>query len=473
MSEFTILKHPKILTFQGPEEWIDLPEHIWIKIFNNLSPSSILEVHQVSHNFHELANLYPRHELHLGKLLTSDENIEAFKKSSRLYDKVKFRFNFEDLTDVKFNQTIDLLKPTSFFVKELKLSKVTMEKLWVVRILKQLTNLELIDFYCLRTISPNQDQQSDGVISLPKLKSIKILHCDVAFETLLIDLRVSDITEVCVSGTFKTIGNSVNHATSIIKNHEKSLKKLEIEYNSISPEEWNFIGNLKEMRLEELALHCYRGETNLFLDFLRQNAGILKSLRLENCLSREMLELICGTLNDLEALYIYEDSWDDDYNHLAFQKLTKLKKFSFQLGLYDLNALEGFAIVINENLENITAPIHGATPEFIEKFATCVPNLKNLTITNSASPSAVKELLKLCKNLEKLWVLNIRTTFDRETEFLDFFGEFLESINDYGANLKEVFLSDDGQLDEAFIREKLKDRKGLTFKRFHSPSLNL
>ncbi len=420
------------------------------------------------------ANLYPRHELHLGKLLTSDENIEASKKSSRLYDKVKFRFNFRALTDVKFNQTIDLLKPTSFFVKELKLSKVTMEKLWVVRILKQLTNLELIDFYCLRTISPNQDQQSDGGISLPKLKSIKILHCDVAFETLLIDLRVSDITEICISGTFKTINNSVNHATSFIKNHEKSLKKLEIEYNSISHEEWNFIDNLKEMRLEELDLNNYEGDTNLLMEFFRQNANTLKSLCLDNCyFTREMLELICGTLNDLEALYLSQVSWDDDYNHLAFQKLTKLKKFWFQQAMHDLNALEGIAIVVNENLVEISAPIHGATPEFIEKFATCVPNLKNLTINNSASPSAVKELLKQCKNLEKLWVLNIRTTFEKESELLDFFGEFLKSINDYGANLKEVFLSDDGQLDEAFIREKLKDRKGLTFKRFHSPSLNL
>jgi hypothetical protein len=122
-----------------------------------------------------LGNFYPRHELNLNVVLASDENIEAFKKSGRLYEKVDL-YQFVRLTEVKFHQTIDLLKPTSFYVKHLILGEVTMGKMWIVRILKQLPNLKELELLQLSSIGSNQEiQQSDAVISLPKLENI-IIH---------------------------------------------------------------------------------------------------------------------------------------------------------------------------------------------------------------------------------------------------------------------------------------------------------
>jgi hypothetical protein len=86
------------------------------------------------------------------------------------------------------------------------------------------------------------------------------------------------------------------------------------------------------MRLEELSLSSYYGDSTVFLDFLRQNQSTLKSLSLDcSYLNDEMLEVICDLLPNLEELRL--EGYLDNLNSglLALQKLKKLKKFSADL----------------------------------------------------------------------------------------------------------------------------------------------
>jgi hypothetical protein len=472
MFEFTIKTTkniPKFSHFQGPEEWIDLPEHIWIKIFNNLCSSCILPAHEVCRKFHELANLYPRHELHLGKLLISEENIEYFKKSSRIYKKVEI-YEFEGLTEVKFNQTIDLLKPTSLFVKELILGHVTIEKMWLTRILKQLSNLDTLNLLRLQSNDPDQETQQSIQISLPKLQNITICDCEDAFERFLVDLRDCSVVDLyfLLTGHFTTNSNN-NYLTSFIKNQEKSLKKLSIWNSLIRPADWNFIGDLKEIRLESLNLTRCRDDNNLLQNFLRQNAATLKFLSLTSCgLTDQLLETICESLKNLETLCLANDSFANiNSGLLALQKLTKLKTFNVHFLSADKNVLEGFTFVVNENLVEIEATIDGASPEFIEKFADCVPNLAKFRM-GFDSTCILREVLKHCKNLRELNIINRRLVglSRREDEsfmqeIYDLSGEILDCVNDYGDNLIEVSLFTSDDLDEGFVREKLKNQIGL------------
>jgi hypothetical protein len=74
-----------------------------------------------------------------------------------------------------------------------------------------------------------------------------------------------DLRDCCIID-FNYDETSTNNAivTSFIKLHEKSLKKL---YFSLSrPADWTFIGNLKEMRLEEIRQQSFLLEA-IFLYF--------------------------------------------------------------------------------------------------------------------------------------------------------------------------------------------------------------
>ncbi len=415
-----------------------------------MSPSSILQVHQVSHNFHRLANLYPRHKLNLEKLLTRDENIKAFKKSSRIYEKIKLhRYRFQGLTEAKFNQIIDLLNPTSVYVKELVLVSLNVKKSWIVRILKQLSNLENLHLALLFTdnVSSQEVLESDldGKISLPKLKKIVIFNCEDAFFSLLMDLNDCEVTDFISRSVARFQSRSVeSFVASFIKLHGKSLKKLDVWNSFDSQKDSTLIGDLKDLSLEILSLTQYVNEGNLLQNFFCQLATTLKSLSLGYCgLTDQLLEAICDTLTNLETFRLDDRLENIDSGFQALQKLTKLKSFSVHKHLVlKKNVLEGFGFVVNENLVEIEAPIDGATPEFIEKFAACVPNLKRFNMGIDTTV-IIKHVLQQCKNLNELTINHRRlNNFERKDikETAEITGEILEYIRDYGGNLKKKWL---------------------------------
>ncbi len=67
----------------------------------------------------ELASLIPC-DLYLTTVLSSEGNVEAFKKSKRIYDTINF-VEFGALSDIQLRPAIALLEPTRVHVKELRI----------------------------------------------------------------------------------------------------------------------------------------------------------------------------------------------------------------------------------------------------------------------------------------------------------------------------------------------------------------
>jgi hypothetical protein len=135
------------------------------------------------------------------------------------------------------------------------------------------------------------------------------------------------------------------------------------------PHDLTFIfKNFKELRLEELNLSPYYGDSAVFLYFLRQSQSTLKSLSLDcSYFNNKMLELICDLLPNLKELRL--EGYLDNLNSglLALQKLKKLKKFSADLES-EKNVLKGFPLAVNRNMLEIEAPLENTSEEFIAQF---------------------------------------------------------------------------------------------------------
>ncbi len=142
---------------------------------------------------------------------------------------------------------------------------------------------------------------------------------------------------------------------------------------NIPSAEWDFMGNLKEMRLEALSVEFYGGDNAVLLEFLLQNGSTLKSLALKYCgVSDGMLGVICESLKNLEQVNLGGEFEDFGIGLIAIRNLTKLKKFS------TLSVLEIFTAEVNETMLEIKAPFRGKTTNFIARLGACLPNMRNL-----------------------------------------------------------------------------------------------
>ncbi len=430
-----------------------MPEHIWVRVFSCLSPSRsrtrcINNIHLVCRKFHELACLIPCH-LYPTTVLPSEENVEALKKSSRIYDKVYFD-KFEELTEIQLNQVITLLKSTGCHAKELSISGGSLSKFCLASFLKLVPNLKKLtirDLYSPE--NPSQEQLEFGEIRLPKLTDFTICECDNEFMDLLMDFRDCSITDFRVERHFH--GSNNRNIVDLIKKQEKSLKRLLLELISDNPVDWSFMGDLKEMRLEAFDLSFYRDDPDVLLDFLRQNGSTLKSLSLTYChLTDEKLEGVCELLPNLEELRLQEDFDNPESGILALQKLKKLKKFSI-CSLGESNILESLTFAVNENMleVEIEAPLQDNTTEFIAKLATCLPNLRKFR-SGFVSDSQVEAILIYFRKLEEMTIYPANNS-----------KKVFQHINDFGRNLAVIDFAGQHEWKEEFIRENLKAGTGL------------
>jgi hypothetical protein len=220
------------------------------------------------------------------------------------------------------------------------------------------------------------------------------------------------------------IGTSLN-LIKFIKMHEKSLKSLTLQLMSIPSHGWDFVGDLKEMRLESLSVEFYDGDNDMFAQFLLQNATTLKSLSLSYCgVSDIMLEVVSESLQNLEELDLGGEFIEITTGFAALQKLKHLKKFS---GLSSgQNLVEAFGLVVNENMLELKAPFRGKTINFIARLGACLPNLRKIQ-TGIVSASQVKAILIGFPNLE---ALDINPDIVPMT--------LLHDINDHGVKLMFV-----------------------------------
>jgi hypothetical protein len=84
----------KIYEFQAPNCWSELPEKIWLQVFQNLKVKDLNNVHLVCRNFHQIANLVATPILHLHE--KSLKHPETLIQSSRIFEELKFGYDYDD-----------------------------------------------------------------------------------------------------------------------------------------------------------------------------------------------------------------------------------------------------------------------------------------------------------------------------------------------------------------------------------------
>ncbi len=91
--------------------------------------------------------------------------MEAFKKSSQIFDKVRLD-NFRGLTEEiqLLNQAITLLKPTRVHVKELRIADAYLSKFDVASLLKLFPNLKTL---VLENVYPSEDPSQERLPFYP------------------------------------------------------------------------------------------------------------------------------------------------------------------------------------------------------------------------------------------------------------------------------------------------------------------
>jgi hypothetical protein len=336
-----------------------------------------------------------------------------------------------------------------------------MTKSLLYKILRLLPNLEilLLAYFEMQDFHRDEDGRDYGVISLPKLKSIWICDFDDNFEGFLADLRDCNMTDVtfCRNRTWSDHG-----IIPFIKAHEKSLKNLDICTMYL---DWSLVNGTKEMHLETLRLTGYRGDWNLIMDFLVQNGPTLKFLEFSFCeVNDEIVEFICENFKNLETFDYVELGGSPSKGFLSLHKLKKLQKF-VTMFVCKNDILEGFTGGVNENLTEIDAPIYNQTPEFIGKLGVCAPNLTKFS-TSFHPVSLLKDVLQSFKKLEYLKIQYGNSSYlpIYPKNAPEAYENILQHIDDHGNNLQEVIFSRVGGLDEMWIREKLKNRKGMIVK---------
>ncbi len=436
-----------------------------------MNPKSILNIHQVCQKFHALANLHPHHRLKLSKILATDENIELSRKSSRLYEVVKL-YEF-DLSRDKLTHCIDFLRHTGYYVKRLNIAVTSLDKTWIGEFLKLFPNLEFLKLRMLKqTEELNQEIQQTGQIKLPKLKEILLDRNAEGLDLFLGNVIGCNVTNLLFDLTFHS-----NTVPSFIKTQEKSLKDLRLwNYdNAFVGADWNFLTDLKELRLEKLDINAFNVDSMVLMSILRQNASTMKSLDLWRLLlTDEMLDEICESLKNLESLNLLATFSEVENGLLGLHKLKNLKQLSLCIFRWaETFTLEGLATGINENLLEICAPFTGITSDVISSLGISLPNLRKLRMDETEDVSQVKDVLQSFRKLEELNIYHedledySMRLFNGEEEYFDdiyyISGKILDCINEHGKGLKRVSISGYDDLEESFIREKLKDLKGLEY----------
>lgn len=449
------------IIFQVYPDLTNLPLIVWERILKDLKFRDINNLHLASKNFHNISNFLVSHKLNLGKVISTDSGIEAFKASSRFYSEIKLR-NF-DLSDSKLNEISETLRKFGSEVKHLEFFDVSISKFAFLKLLKVLPNLEtisivnvsmLMDFeICINEFSGDENSKN---VTLKKLKHLEIKNCCPGFYTVLDYFKGCAINQAdFISIEDSEAQHEVMNIVSFLKSQETSLKSLTLI--AINHDDWPLIfESFKEMRLELLDLCMDFGyNSEPFLNFLKTQTEMNFFGFASSELPNNLLSLICENLKDLETLELNVDGFGWNTCNDIW-KLRKLKRLEISNEIsFEHNVLVG--------LLNNTCPISEfetsfdhVNSEFLYQLSKTFPNLNKLTLKLKTNDQ--KKVEDILFNFSKINDLTIEFCEDLKRPN---YGKILSSINVFGRNLKSLYF--EASLKESMVRVKLNKLQGLKF----------
>jgi hypothetical protein len=337
---------------------------------------------------------------------TNPENLEAFKKSQRIYHAVVSPdLTNEDTFFVLNDEFLRIFENVGAYIKFLKLDGVDTSILMLWKLLACLPNLESLYLESVESFMEEANEVTSVSLNMPKLKSIGMSSVDNRLIPIINQIKGCNFSEA----EFEIENSCVTIIKSFVNTHQSYLKKLclKVSYSDdISSETYNeLFSGLTSLRLtsfefEDIYSNSLVSNQN-FLNFLSKQCE-LKSLTLNSVIPTDFcLNLICENLPHLQTLQMswFEFGTSTELGWRNLFKLSCLKKIHFD-GKVPFNILNGLTLGRNTNLREINSHLKKPSPEFLRDLSLQSPNLKSLKLT--VFHRSVQDLLIHFENLEDL-----------------------------------------------------------------------
>jgi hypothetical protein len=371
-----------IKKLQKPTCWSELPEKIWLRVFQNLNGKSVNSLHLVCRNLHQIANLHVHPIVRFKK--NSPEDVESLLGSQRIFEELAFSDTcFFLLSPKRFEFLEEYIGFLGFHVKKLTISKTKVNQSIVQKLLDLLPNLEGLELNEVWDANGNEELIKWNFKST-KIKRIKLVKCP-GFDGFLESLDRCAIEEAECSVTSPEV------VRNFLKPQARNLKKL------INCQFTDLLVDRKDLRLEHFEYGHHFGSVNPSLQFLQHQLD-LKFLKLSN-FSNENFNLVLQ-LRNLETLelhgWVRNSSW---LNNLY--KLEKLKRLKVSINLSP-NILENLRFGIFVDLVELDAYFEGASVESLRGMNQITPNLKRLWFQSVSYADRINVLLEALDGLESV-----------------------------------------------------------------------
>jgi hypothetical protein len=380
---FFILNFEK---FQASTSWSELPEKVWLRVFQNLSMKDVNNVHLVCRNLHQIANLHVNPKLRFIK--DSPKDLESLVQSSRVFEELKF---YKGCTDYfsshqKFATIEKYLGFIGIHVKMLTIGRMKVNPQIFQKFLSLLPNLESLELF---------NVESAGFELVPfkwdlkpsKIERIRLFGC-TGLEGLLGSMENCAIQEVKLKDWPLDESRVMK---KFLEAQKESLKKLVGRSCDFE------LANVKDLRLEHLEYSC-SGSFIGFLEFLKQQVDLkYLSLNLREY-TDEDFSVIFG-LTNLESLTLDGDTESIEALH-NIHKLHKLKRLAVGY-MVSWNILDHLKFGVFNDLVELDAHFYSASVGSIREMKRITPNLKKLAI-QSATSNTINAFLETLDTLESV-----------------------------------------------------------------------
>ncbi len=230
---------------QKPNCWSELPEHIWLRVLQNLSTKDVHNLHLVCYNLHRIVSglhLYPNlgfNESLSGRFLGNPTApLRLFKE---------FHFDKEsDFLQQNFEKVQELIKHAGAHVQKLTIKSSNVDPGNLLKLLTWCPNLKSLILEDVRM--DGEMENIEWKLQLFKLESIKMRNCTPKIESILTSLSESKIKELDLAISITNTDKQM--FLNFLKSQEDNLKSLTIL--CVNHDLLN--GNGLKLKLEHLAI---------------------------------------------------------------------------------------------------------------------------------------------------------------------------------------------------------------------------
>jgi hypothetical protein len=271
----------------------------------------------------------------------------------------------------------------------------------ILSVTPNLHHLNLQNFKLLAEIG----EITRSVVKLPKLRTLEMIDCHPCVNDFVEIYIQTDCLREVILGP-----NGLVDQLFFLISHQNTIKKLGLTLDDASNADrmLSSFAILEKLRLEHFELTVNRDLLNAlderFSDFLKRNPD-MKILKLRGTtVSKEFLIMICDKFQKLEEFSIFTTQVARISANVTrpLHKLNKLRKLELGMSTLEENHLQGLAMVVNENLQELEANFDKVSRNFIQKLANFIPNLKKLVIKGKFQQNL--DVLKLFPKLEHVEV---------------------------------------------------------------------